>query len=112
MKMRVAQVHCSHQILLSEMILPGIEVLIWKVVTQNIREIGEEPLYKTMQSCLVALVRCVVNFGTISIRYVQLVKQKLLQACRLAVSDVRCVYEFRNYLFEFLQQSGTQPSAA
>ena len=37
----------SHQILLSEMSLPGVEVLIEKLfsVTQNIREIGEgEPL--------------------------------------------------------------------
>ena len=67
-----------------------------------------------MQSCLcTAQVFCdVVSFGTISVRYVQLVKQKLVYACRAAVGVVRHVYAFRNYLSEFLRQSGMPPSAA
>ena len=59
----------SHQILLSETRLPGIEVLIEKLLPKTIREIGEgEPLKKTMQSCLcTAQVRCDAGcFGTIS----------------------------------------------
>ena len=86
----------------------------WKVVSQNIREIGEgEPLKKTMQSCLcTAQVRCdIVSFGMISVHYVQQDKQKLVHACRLATSVVRCVYAFRNYLFEFLRQFSTPLSA-
>ena len=86
----------------------------WKVITQTIREIGEgEPLWKTMQSCLcTAHVRCdVISFGTISVRYIQLVKQKLVYAYWAAVIVVRYVYAFRNYLYAFLWQSGTPPSA-
>ena len=42
-----------------------------------------------MRSCLcTAQVRCDVSFDTISIRYVQLVKQKLVYACSAAVSVV------------------------
>ena len=37
--------------------------------------------------------------------FVQLVKQKLVHACRLAISVVRHVYAFRNYLSEFLRHS-------
>ena len=44
--------------------------------------------------------------------YVQLVKQKLVHARRAAVSTVQYVYAFRNYLSEFLRQSGTATSAA
>ena len=67
-----------------------------------------------MQSCLcVAQVRCdIISFGTISVRYIQLVKQNVVHACRLAVSVVRYVYAFWNYVYECLRQSGTPPSAA
>ena len=67
-----------------------------------------------MQSChCTAQVCCdIVSFGKISVRYVQLVKQNLVHACRLAVSVVRYVYAFWNYLSKCLQQSGTPPSAA
>ena len=97
----------SHQILLSEMSLPGIEALIEKSLPKILGRLGKEfePLKKTTQSCLcTAQVRCdVVSFSTISVRYVQLVKQKLAYACRLAVSVVRYVYAFRNYLSECLR---------
>ena len=106
----------SHQILLSEMSLPGIEVLIEKLLPQILVRLRKENPSKRRckVSCLcTAQVRCdVVSFGTISVRYVQLVKQKLVHACRLAMSVVRCVYAFRNYLSEFLRQFGTPPSAA
>ena len=67
-----------------------------------------------MQSCLcTAQVRCDVDsFGMISVCYVQLVKQKLVYACRAAVSTVQYVYAFRNYSSEFLRQCGTSPSVA
>ena len=67
-----------------------------------------------MQSCLcTAQVRCdVVSFGMIYVRYVQLVKQILVYAYRIAVSTVQYVYAFRNYLSEFLQHLSTPPSAA
>ena len=53
----------------------------------------------------------VVSFNTISVPYVQLVKGKLVYACRAVVSVVRCVYTFRNYLSKFLRQSGLVWSA-
>ena len=55
-----------------------------------------------MQSYLCTVqVRCdVVSFGKISVHHVQLVKQKLVYACRLAVTVVWYVYTFRNYLSE------------
>ena len=67
-----------------------------------------------MQSCLcTAQVRCdVISFGTISVRYVQLVMKNLVHACRAAVSIVQYVYACRNYLSDFLRQSGTPTSAA
>ena len=66
-----------------------------------------------MQSCLcTAQVCCDVNFGMISVHYIQVVQQKLVYACRAVVSVVRYVYTFRNYLSECLRQSGTPPSAA
>ena len=97
------------------MSLPGIEVFIEKLLPKILVRLEKaNPSIKTMQSCLcTAQVRCdVVSFGTISVRCVQLVKQKLVHACRPAMSVVRCVYAFRNYLSEFLQQLGTPPSAA
>ena len=39
-------------------------------------------------------------------------KQRIVYACRAAASGVQYVYAFRNYPSEFLQQSGTPPSAA
>ena len=65
------------------------------------------------QSCLcTAQVRCdVVSFGTISARYVQLVKRKSVYACRAAVIDVRYVFTSRNSLSECLQEVSTLPSA-
>ena len=52
-----------------------------------------------MQSCLcTAQVRCdVVSFGTISVRYVQLVKNNLVHAYRASVSIIQYVYAFRSY---------------
>ena len=96
------------------MSLPGIEVLVEKLLPKILGRSGKENPSK--RRCKVAFctaqVRCdVVSFGTISVRYVQLVKQKLVYACRAAVSVVRCVYAFRNYLSKFLWQSGTPLSA-
>ena len=55
--------------------------------------------------------RDVVSFGTISVRYVQLVMKNLGHACRAAMSIVQYVYAFRNYFSDFLRQSGTPTSA-
>ena len=64
-----------------------------------------------MQSCLCTTqVRCeVISLGTVSTRYV-LVKQKLVHASRAALSVVRYVYTFWDYLSEFPWQPGTPPS--
>ena len=67
----------SHQILLSEMSLPGVEVLIEKFLPNILGRLWKENPSKSR--CKVALctahVRCdVVSFGTISVRYVQVVK--------------------------------------
>ena len=67
-----------------------------------------------MQSCLcTAQVRCdVVSFGTISVRYVQLVMNNLVHAYSASVSIIQYVYAFRSYFSDFLRQSGTLTSAA
>ena len=49
----------------------------------------------------------VVSFGTISIHYIQLVKQNIGYACWAVGSIVREVYALQNYLSEFHRQSGT-----
>ena len=79
----------SHRILLSEMSLPGIEVLIEKLLPKILGRLGKENPSKRL--CKVAFVQCcdVVSFGTISVRYVRLVKQKLVYAFRPALSTVR-----------------------
>ena len=67
----------------------------WNVVTQNIREIGERKLLeKTMQSCLCTVqVRCdVVSFGTISVRYEKLAKQKIVCAGQPWVLSSMCTH--------------------
>ena len=70
----------------------------WKVVTQNSRKIGGRRTPLKDDASYAAQVCCdVVSFGTISIRYVKLVQQRLVYACRAVVSVVRCVYAFRNY---------------
>ena len=99
---------CLVQILLSEMTIPGTEVLIEKLLPKILGSLGKE----NTSFCTVQ-VRCdIISFGTISVRYIQLVKQKLMYAYRAAVSVVQYVYGFWNYLSEFLRQSGTLPSAA
>ena len=65
--------------LLSEMSLAGVEVLIEKLLPKILGRLGKENPSKSR--CKVALctaqVRCdVVSFGTISVCFVQLIKQK------------------------------------
>ena len=73
-----------HQILLSEMSLPGVEVPIEfeKLPPKILGRLGKENPSNTMQSCLcTAQVRCdIVSFGTISVRCVQLVTQNVVYA--------------------------------
>ena len=97
------------------MSLPEIEVFIEKLSPKILGRFGKEnPSKRRVQSRLCAAqVRCdVVNFGANFIRYIQLVKQNLVYACRAAVSVVRYVYTFWNHLSEFLRQPGTPPCAA
>ena len=85
----------------------GFEIPIGKVVTQNIREIGEEALSTTTQWCLCTVqVRCdIISFGTVLYASTRVkFTYKLVYSCRAAVSAVR------NYVSEFLRQSGVQPS--
>ena len=70
-----------------------------------------------MQSGLcTAQVRCdIISFSTISVRYVQLVKQKLVYACMHASHECCPVCAYIPELLilsEFLRQFGTPPSAA
>ena len=68
--------------------LPGIEVLIVKLLPNILGRLGKgNP-------------------------YVQLVKQKLVYACRAAMSVILYVYALRNYSSECLRQSDTPPGAA
>ena len=76
----------SHQILLSEMSLPGVEVLIEKLLPKILGRLGKENSSK--RQCKVAFVVCtaqvccdVIGFGTISVRFVQLIKLKINSAC-------------------------------
>ena len=80
----------SLQILLSEMSLPGIEAPIENLLPKVLGRLEKE---KMIQNCLcTAQVWCdVVSFGTISVRYVQLVKQYIVYTCRVAVSVVTCL---------------------
>ena len=84
----------SHQSLLSEMSLPGIEIQTEKLLPKILGRLGKENPFKKDDAKFLCTtqVRCdVVCFGTISIRYVQLVKQKLVYACIAALSVVRHV---------------------
>ena len=62
-----------HQLVLSEVSQPGIEVSVEKLLPKIFGRLGKEKPAKTMQSCLCAAqVRCdVVSFGTISTRLAQ-----------------------------------------
>ena len=82
----------SHQILLSEMSLPGIGVLIEKMLPKILGRLGKQKPSKRRQKVAFVQRKCY----TISIHYVQLVKQNLVYACRAAVSVARYVYAFRN----------------
>ena len=96
------------------MSLPGVDCAYWKVV-RNSREIEEGKAVLTMAqwcSCT-AQVRCdVVSFGTILYASYRSQAKRVMYACQAAVSVVRYVYTFRNFVSEFLQQSGTPPSPA
>ena len=96
------------------MSLLGIEVLIEKLLPKILGSLGKENPTYAVQSCLcTAQVRCdVISFSAISVCCVRLIERKLVDACRAAVSVVLDVYAFRNYLSEFLGQSGTSPSVA
>ena len=103
----------SHQILLSEMSLPGFEVPIEKLLPKILGRLGKEN--PSERRCKVAFVQCKC---AVSVRFLyatynyNVVMKNLVHACRAAVSVVRYVYTFRNYLSDFLRQSGTPTSAA
>ena len=103
----------SHQILLSEMSLPGVEVLIEKLLPKILGRLGKEdpseddaklPLYSVS-----ALWRRQFRYDFCTLRTTN--QAKIVYACRAAVSVVRYVYPFRNHLSEFLRQFGTPTSA-
>ena len=67
----------SHQSLLSEMSLPGVEVVIEKLRTKILGRLGKEnpSIGRSKDAFCTAQVCCdIVSFGTISVRYIQLVK--------------------------------------
>ena len=106
----------SHQMLLSEMSVPGVEVPIEKLLSKTLGSLQKENSSK--RRCKVAFVqrKCAVT-SSVSVRFLcaaynyNVIMQNLVCACRAAVSVARYVYAFRNYLFEFLQQSSTRLSA-
>ena len=72
-------------------------LLIEKLLPNILGRLAKENPSK--RRCKVAFVRPdVISFGTISLRYVQLVKQKLVYACRAAVSVVRYVYAYQLFV--------------
>ena len=106
----------SHQILQHE-----VKALSEKLLRKMLGRLGKVNPYK--RSCKVAFYtahftelvrRDFVSFSTISVRYVQLVKQKIVYACRVVVCVAVDVYAFRNYLSVFLRKCGVMshdPSA-
>ena len=107
----------SHRILLSEMSLPGVEVVIEKLRTKILGRLGKEnpsiqdEAKMALYSASVLWHRQFRNdFCTLHTTS-QVKISACAYACRAAVNTVRYVYAFRNYLSEFLRQSSTPVSA-
>ena len=83
------------------MSLPGVEILIEKLLPKILGRLGKENPYERRYKVAFVKRKCTVTslvFATISVRFVQQIKQVT-------------VYAFREYFTEFLRQSCTPPSA-